>query len=171
MPPIYSQSRADLYNHAINQPRDTVPDMGHLPDHLFRMLAERTKVHPVTCGAIVDHLAPTFEEARTLAVLRAAALADALDCQDENRTVMLRSDFPTEVIDYMFDLLPDDQPFAVYHTADIIRALRPSLDEVRKETRNLALRGVGWNSVFGDISDIESEDGTTWNPDDDDFGF
>lgn len=162
--PIYSQHRADMYNAALKKPRTDAADLSGTPPHLLSMLYERSGKTEITYGDIVYHFAPTFEEARTLGVLRAHVLNTALDKLDKGHHYFFKQDVPPEVTDFMFDRLPNGQPPDYFVNWDVIEALRPSMDEVRQETKR-------WNkertkrtkceiwSIMDGVHPVDNDDG------------
>lgn len=140
MPPIYSQARADLYNQSYGLQPDTLIDTSDMLPHLADML--RTRICPgepipeaFTARQIVDYLAPTFEEARNLALFREASLRHCLDLQDKRVKYIKDSDLCVEVVDYLYDLLPPQTTSNCYNVWHVICALRPDFDELREEAK------------------------------------
>lgn len=165
---IFSQSRSDLYNHAFEQPRDAPADLSTTPQHIISMIYQRTtSAYPLTCGDVVDALAPTFDEARTLGVLRATTLQLALDMFDEKKTLIHKRSIAPEVVDFMFDKLPPDQVMDFYNLWDVIEALRPTTTEAKEAGQRVETLRSEWQSFLDSLDPPVSEDGSKW----DDFDF
>lgn len=141
MPAIYSQARADLYNMAFELQPGTLINTADMLPHLADLL--RTRICPnkaipdsFTARKIVDYLAPTFGEARDIAVFREASLQHCLDLQDKTVKYIKPSDLCAEIIDYLHDLLPNGTTESgIYNVWDVICALRPDFEELREEAR------------------------------------
>lgn len=140
MPPIYSQARADLYNQSFELQPDTLLDTYEMLPHLADML--RTRICPdepipetFTARQIVDYLAPTFGEARDIAVFREASLQHCLDLHYQGVKYIKSSDLCVEIVDYLYDLLPPQTAYNCYNVWHVICALRPDFDELRAEAK------------------------------------
>lgn len=165
---IFSQCRADLYNHAFDQPRETLADLSKTPQHIRTMLFKRLGgKRQITCGDVVDVFAPTREEARTLGILRAQALQLALDMFDEGHTLIYKRSLAPEVLDYMIDQLPQDQPMDYLNIWDVIEILRPSAEEARMAGQHVKTLKSDWQTFLNSLDPPVSKDGISW----DDFDF
>lgn len=133
---IFSQSRADLYESALDRPRNETADLNNMPQHLLKMLYERTNQKmEIKNGDVVDHFAPTFDEARMLAALQAHTLKVTLDMIDDGFKKIAKRSIPPEVLDFMFDQLPGGQHYDALNVWDVVTALRPTKNDQRAETK------------------------------------
>lgn len=164
--PIFSKFRADMYESARRRDRNEIADLSGTPPHLTQLLYDRTGKRRITFGDIADHFAPTFEEARTLGMLRAKVLQLALDMFDEKQKRIAKRSLPPEVVDFMFDKLPSGQPYDSYNTWDVIEALRPTNDEALLITERKKDLKQDWQNFLNSIDPPASEDGTFWNDQD-----
>lgn len=68
---MFSGIRTSLYQYAAQQEPNKLVNLSTTPDHLVTMLFERTGgKYLITCGDVVDHLAPSFDEAKRFGVQR-----------------------------------------------------------------------------------------------------
>jgi len=166
---IFSQFRADMYESASRRGRDEIVDLSGTPPHLTQMLYDRAQKRRITFGDIVDHLAPTFDEARALGVLRAHILKMALDMFDDKQQRIAKRSLPSEIIDFMFDKLPIGQPYDSYNVWDVIEALRPASNEAVLIAEHKTTLKDEWQNFLSSIEPPPSADGSQWNEDDFDF--
>lgn len=130
---IFSQTRADLYDFAGRQQRDKFANLSTTPDHLVTMLFERTGgKYLVTYGDIVDHLAPTFDEARQFGTLRMLTFNKAVQLFDDGEREIEKTSLATEVVDYLYDRLHLHLHSKTYALLDIIGVFGPELHQVNK---------------------------------------
>lgn len=139
MPAIYSQARADLYDFAFNLPAETALPTANMKPHLADLL--RVRICPdqpiptnFLAGEVRDYLAPTFGEARDIALYREATLQWCLDNRDAGHKYVQQKQLSVEIVDYLYDLV---EPHAreVYILWDVIKALRQDFDEQREEAQ------------------------------------
>lgn len=140
MPALYSQARADLYNRALDLHPEIPMFTMDMPPHLADML--RTRICPgeevpkyFPAKMVRDYLAPTFGEARDIAVFREAALQRCLDDMDEGHKFISQSQLCVEIVDFLHDLLPPQPAEGTYLIWDVVKALRPDFEELREEAR------------------------------------
>lgn len=140
MPALYSQARADLYNRALDLPPDTPMPTAEMLPHLADLL--RVRICPgewnpetFTAGQVRDYLAPTFGEARDIAVFREATLQRCLDDMDAGHKFTFQRQLCVEIVDFLHDLLPPQPAEGTYLTWDVVKALRPDFEELREEAR------------------------------------
>lgn len=130
---LFSQTRASLYDFAGRQQRDKFANLSTTPDHLVTMLFERTGgKYLVTYGDIVDHLAPTFDEARQFGTLRMLTFNKAVQLFDDGEREIDKTSLPTEVVDYLYDRLHLHPRAKTYALLDIIGVFGPELHQVDK---------------------------------------
>ena len=168
--PIFSEYRAKLYEYALTQPRYDLANVTTLPPHLMQMICERSGYKAqLTNADIVDNLAPTFDEARKLDVLRARALRHALDLLDEGQERIRKSSLVPEVTDFIYDKLPSGQPLYYFDLWDVIKALWPTVVEAREPEEPTLERKQEWQDFLNSLTSPLSSDGTEWNDEDLDF--
>ncbi|MCK8463078.1 hypothetical protein ACXYMP_09330 [Aliiroseovarius sp. CAU 1755] len=168
--PIFSEYRAKLYEYALKQPRYDLANVTTTPPHLMQMICERSgRKTQLTNADIVDNLAPTFDEARKLDVLRASALRHALDLLDEGQDRIHKSSLVPEVTDFIYDKLPGGQPMYYFNLWDVIKALRPTAVEAREAEKPALELKQEWQGFLNSLTPPLSSDGTEWNDEDLDF--
>ena len=141
MTELYSQARADLYDMAYDMPPDALIPVSEMKPHLVEMLHSRIcpdepPPDHFTAKAVRDNLAPTFSEARDIALYREATLMYAAKMLEGGHKFMKRYHFSVEIVDFLYDHLPpemrDRDEFEIAH---VVPLLRPHYEELVAEAR------------------------------------
>ena len=143
MTELYSQARADLYNMAYDMPPDELIDFSELKPHIRALLCSRlrqsedeeTRMY-ATAREVRDCLAPTFGEARDIALHREATLMYANQLQLTGHKYIKHHQMSVEIVDFLYDHLPADmRDLDEYELSYVIPLLRPHYEELVAEAR------------------------------------
>ena len=130
---IFSEIRANLYQHAAQQERNKLANLSTAPDHILRMIFERTGgKYLITYADVVDHLTPTFDEAKRFGVQRVFTFNKVVKMLEDDETQIAKTSLQTEIVDYLYDRLHLHRHAETYQLSDIIRIFEPEISQVKR---------------------------------------
>lgn len=130
---MFSGIRTSLYQYAAQQDPDKLANLSTTPDHILRMLFERTGgKYLITYGDVVDHLAPSFDEAKRFGVQRVFTFNKAVKLMDAGESETAKTSLQTEIVDYLYDRLHLHRHAETYQLSDIIGIFEPEISQMKK---------------------------------------
>lgn len=115
------------------------------------MLFERTRgKYLITYGDVIDHLAPTFDEAKRFGVQRVFTFNKAVKILDTGETEIAKTSLQTEIVDYLYDRLHLHRHAETYQLSDIIGIFEPEISQVKKTATEYCEK-TGLDKLFQDF--------------------